>query len=72
MKLTTMMMLETQMEGEFAQCFYLESKRDNGGEDYQNQLLPLLGLWSFLREEKEKAMISQSRPVRKMKLGVKG
>ena len=25
--------------------------------DYQNQLLPLLGLWSFEREEREKVMI---------------
>ena len=30
---------------------------------YQNKLLFLLGLWSFLREEREKAMISQSRSV---------
>ena len=32
--------------------------------DYQNQLHSLLGIWSFAREEREKAVISQSRPVR--------
>ena len=36
--------------------------RKRGKAENQNKLLPLLGLWPFVREEREKEMISRSRP----------
>ena len=36
--------------------------RKRGKAENHNKLLPLLGLWPFVQEEREREMISQSQP----------